>query len=74
MIQTPESVPELSNAQPRRKKVEALFPELRNQIGLRRCACDYEVHSGAVLSGSLGAEHQATDALTQPTNRTAAPR
>ena len=30
------STPEFAHAQRQRKKVEALFPELKNQIGLRR--------------------------------------
>jgi hypothetical protein len=34
------NTPEFSKAQRQRKKVEALFAELKNQIGLR--ACDYD--------------------------------
>ena len=33
------NTPEFAKAQRQRKKVEALFAELKNQIGLQRCAC-----------------------------------
>ena len=33
------NTPEFASAQRQRKKVEALFAELKNQIGLRRLAC-----------------------------------
>ena len=65
------NTPEFAKAQRQRKKVEALFAELKNQIGLRRLRLrQTEVRAGAVLPGSGGAEHQATGALPQPTDNT----
>jgi hypothetical protein len=44
-------------AQRQRKKVEALFAELKNQIGCASLAsAPIEVRKGAVLLGSGGAE------------------
>jgi hypothetical protein len=66
------NTPEFSTAQRQRKKVEALFAELKNQIGLRRPAlATDEVRARAVLSSSGCAEHQATGTLPQPANSTA---
>ena len=63
--------PEFAQAQRQRKKVEALFAELKNQIGLRRLRLTtHEVRSGAVLACSNGSEHQATGALPQLTDHT----
>jgi hypothetical protein len=56
-----------------KKKVEALFAELKNQIGLRRLRhAQTEVRAGAVLPGSGGPEHQAARALPRPTHNTVA--
>ena len=63
------NTPEFAKAQRQRKKVEALFAELKNQIGLRRLRLrTTEVRARTVLPGSGGAEHQATGALPQPTD------
>lgn len=52
---------EFARAQRQRKKVEALFAELKKQIGLRRLRlAEAEVRARAVLSGGGCAEHQAT--------------
>jgi len=64
--------PEFAKAQRQRKKVEALFAQLKNQIGLRRpAATPHEVRSGAVLACGNGAEHQAPGAVPQPATNTA---
>jgi Transposase DDE domain len=59
------TTPEFSKAQRQRKKVEALFAELKNQIGLRRLLTTHEVYSRAVLPGSGRAERQATGAVSR---------
>jgi len=64
--------PEFAKAQPQRTKVEALFAQLKNQIGLRRpAATPHEVRSGAVLACDNGAEHPAPGAVPQPASNTA---
>ena len=58
------------HAQRQRKKVEALFAELKNQIGLRRLRLRRLRFVREQFSG--GTEHQATSAVPQPTDETAA--
>ena len=61
------NTPAFASAQRQRKKGEALFAELKNQIGLRRFALTQdEVCSRAVLPGRGSPEHQATSPLPQP--------
>ena len=65
------NTPEFAKAQRERKKVEALFAELKNQIGLRRLRLRrLKFRAGAVLPGSRGPEHQAASAVPQPTDNT----
>jgi Transposase DDE domain len=62
--------PELGNAQRQRKKVEALFADLKHQIGLRRLRLRRLkfLREEFFLSSSC-AEHQATGAVPQPTDK-----
>ena len=65
------NTPEFSTAQRQRKKVEALFAELRESDRTAPLALTtLEVRSGAVLPGSGRAEHQATGAVPQPADNT----
>ena len=51
--------------------MEALFAELKNQIGLRRLRLQrLKFVSAQVLPGSSGPEHQAIGAFPQPTDET----
>ena len=60
------NTPEFVTSQRQRKKVEALFAELKNQIGLPRLAsAETQVCARAVLPGSGSSEPQATGALPQ---------
>ena len=53
-----------ANAQRQRKKVEALFAELKNQIGVRRLRLRrLKFVREQFFLGSGGAEHQATGAV-----------
>jgi hypothetical protein len=66
------NTPEFAKAQRQRKKVEALFAELKNQIGLRRLRLRrLKFVREQFLPGSGGSEHQATRAVPQPTNNAA---
>ena len=66
------NTPEFSTAQRQRKKVEALFAELKTSDRATPPAlASDEVRPRAVLPGSGCAEHQATGALPQPANSTA---
>jgi len=61
--------PEFGIALRARKKVEALFAELKNQIGLRRRApAPDEVRAGAVLPGGRGTEPETAGAVPRPNN------
>ena len=65
------NTPEFSQAQRARKKVEALFAELKNHIGLRRLRLRrMKFVRGTVLPGSSGAKHQATGAIPQRIDKT----
>ena len=55
--------PEFAKAQRQRKKVEALFAELKNQIGLRRLRLRRMKFVREQFPGSGGPEHQAIGAL-----------
>ena len=67
------NTPAFAQAQRQRKKVEALFAELKNQIGLRRLRLTTdEVRSRAVLPRGGCAEYQAPGALPHRTIRTTA--
>ncbi len=52
-----------AKAQRQRKKVEALFADLKNQIGLRRLRLRRLKFVGAVLPGRRGPKDQATRAV-----------
>ena len=63
------NTPEFAKAQRQRKKVEALFAELKNQIGLLPLAATQnDVCARAVLLGRSGAEPKALGAVPQPTH------
>ena len=62
------NTPEFAKAQRQRKKVEALFAELKNQIGLRRLRLRRLKFARAVLPGRGGPEHQTIGALPQPSD------
>jgi Transposase DDE domain len=64
------NMPEFAHAQRQRKKVEALFAELKNQIGLRRLRLRRLkfVREQFFLAG--GAKYQALGAIPQPTHNT----
>jgi hypothetical protein len=59
------NTPEFAKAQRQRKKVEALFAELKNQIGLRRLRRLKFVRR-AVFPGGGCPEHQAIGPFPQP--------
>jgi hypothetical protein len=63
--------PAFANAQRERKKVEAMFAELKNLIGLRRLRSRrMNLVRDQFLRGSSGPERQATGALPRPTDST----
>ena len=64
------NTPEFSQAQRQRKKVEALFAELKNQIGLRRLRLRRMKFVRAVLLGSGCAEYQAIGAVSHSDDNT----
>ena len=65
------NTPEFAKAQRQRKKVEALFAELKESNRIASLApAQTEVRAGAVLPGSRGPEHQAARAVPQPTDNT----
>jgi hypothetical protein len=64
------TTPEFVHAQRQRKKVEALFAELKNQIGLRRLRLRRLKFVREQFFLAAGPEHQATRALPQPTDKT----
>jgi hypothetical protein len=65
------STPEFANARRQRKKVEALFVELKNQIGLRRLRLRrLKFVREQFFLAAVGPEHQATSAVPQPTGNT----
>jgi hypothetical protein len=67
----PGNTPEFVKAQRQRKKMEALFAELKNQIGLRRLRlAETQIRARAVLPGSGSSEHQATRPLPQSADAT----
>jgi hypothetical protein len=66
------NTPEFSKAQRRRKKVEALFAELKNQIGLRRLRLRrLKFVREQFFPSRNSSEHQATNALPQSTHNPA---
>jgi len=64
------STPEFAKAQRERKKVEALFAELKISRIASLASAETTVCAGAVPSGGRGPEHQATGAVPQPTDKT----
>ncbi|MBV9482696.1 MAG: transposase [Acidobacteria bacterium] len=64
------TTPEFSKAQRQRKKVEALFAELKNHIAVRRLRLRRLNCSEAVLAGSDGSERQATGSVSQSADNT----
>ena len=64
--------PEFAKAQRQRKKVEALFAQLKNQIGLRRLRLRrLKFAREQFFLAAVGPEHQATGPLPQPASSTA---
>src|ERR1700684_4317821 len=64
------NTPEFLKAQRQRKKVEALFAELKNQIGLRRLRLRrLKFRAGTVLPGSCGTEYQTAGPVPQQSTR-----
>ena len=64
------NTPEFAKAQRQRKKVEALFAELKNQIGLRRLRLRrLKFRAGTVLPGSCGTEYQTAGPVPQQSTR-----
>jgi Transposase DDE domain len=62
------NTPEFALAQRQRKKVEALFAELKNQIGLRRLRLRrLKFVREQFFLAAVAPEHQATSAVPQPT-------
>jgi hypothetical protein len=64
------NTPEFAKARRERKKVEALFAQLKNQIGLRRVRLRRLPFVREQLPGGGGSKPQAIGAVPQPTDNT----